>query len=290
MNKRKIDYVGYLYIAPALAFFVLFMAYPMLFVVRTSFFEWDGFSAQKIFVGLNNYIQIYKRGYLLTALRNFAVFFIFTVPLQMLLGMIFASMLTKRTLLYKIAKSIFFIPVIMTPIIIGYVFSNILEMNFGLLNVTLRNIGLGFLAQNWTGSPGTAMFTIIAVSVWQGMGFSLVMYIAGIVAIPTEVNDACNVDGANAFVQFWRITFPLLRSTHATLLILGAIGSLKVFDIIWVLTGGGPGTATASFSTLILKESFDAYKQGTSSALSVVLIICAVIITWIQLRFIKTEH
>ena len=288
-DKRKYNYFGYLYLLPAFLFFATFIIYPMFFVFQTSFYKWDGFSTAKDFIGLQNFMTLYQKGYLTTATINFLLFFVFTVLIQMLLGIIFANMLRVRTIFRAVVKSVIFIPVILTPVVIGYIFSSMLEPNIGFVNSSLRMLGLSFLTQSWLGDPKIALGTIIVINIWQWTGFSMVLYISGIVTIPDEVFDAASIDGAGSVTRFIKITIPMLKSSHSTLMILGAIGALKVFDIVWVLTAGGPGIATATYSILIFKESFLSYNQGTSSALSVILIFFAMIITAIQLHVYKEK-
>lgn len=283
MNTKKINYSSYLYILPSLAVFAVFILYPLFFMIQNSFYEWDGLSPDKKFAGLDNFIEIISSGYLPVALRNFVIFGILTIAIQAFLGLIYAECLRLKMPFLTFFKSIIFLPAVLTPIVIGYVFSNMFEMNFGFINATLKSMGLGILCQNWIGDPKIALYSIIAVNIWQWTGFSMIMYISGVMSIPVEIFEAADIDGANDIIKFKRITFPLLKSTHFTLTILGAIGALKAFDVIWVLTEGGPGISTSSFSTVILKESFFSYKQGTASALSLILMICALIITKAQL-------
>lgn len=283
MHAKKINYSSYLYILPSLVIFAVFILYPLIFMIQNSFYEWDGLSPDKKYVGLANFLEIISSGYLPVALKNFIIFGLLTIFIQAFLGLVYAECLRIKMPFLTFFKSIIFLPAVLTPIVIGYVFSNMFEMNFGFINSTLKNVGLDILCQNWTGDPKIALYSIIAVNIWQWTGFSMIMYISGVMSIPVEIYEAADIDGANDIMKFRKITFPLLKSTHFTLTILGAIGALKAFDIIWVLTEGGPGIATSSFSTIILKESFFSYKQGTASALSLILMLCALIITKVQL-------
>lgn len=288
-SKRNVN-SAYFYLLPSLALFATFILYPVVFIIKNSFYEWDGFSVDKKFIKFDNFIDILNNGYLPTVLRNFVIFAALTLFLQAFLGLIYAECLRKRMVFATFFRSVFFLPVILTPMVIGYVFRSILETNYGFLNVTLRNLGLGMFAQDWLSNPKIALITVAFVNIWQWKGFSMILYLAGMTSIPDEIYDAASIDGANTFTKFTKITLPLLKNTHFTLSILGIIGALKVFDVIWVLTGGGPGITTASFSTLILKESFIAYNQGVSSALSVIMIIIALTLTAIQLKFYKESN
>ena len=171
-----------------------------------------------------------------------------------------------------------------TPTIVGSVFSKILETNKGYLNVFLRSVHLDSLAQPWLAQPGTAVMWIIIVNIWQWTGYSMLVYYTGMLNIPSEVYEAADIDGASRLQRFFRVTFPMLRSTHFTVFIMGMIGSLKTFDIPYVLTAGGPNHATEFFSTYINRLSFSEFNQGKASAVVVVMLLIAMAITAVQLR------
>lgn len=282
MSKRNNYLSAYMLLTPTFLLFAVFIFYPTFFVAKTSLYSWDGMSPDKAFVGIKNYIEIFQNGYLPIVFKNLLIISVFVIVLQSFLGLILAECIRKEIALSGFFRSVIFMPVVLTPVVIGYIFSHMLESNFGFINTFLRNIGLPFLAQNWLSNPKIAMYVIGAINTWQWVGFSMVIYIAGMTSISTEIYEACDIDGASPIQKFCKITFPLLKSSHATLTVLGAISSIKAFDIIWVLTAGGPGITTSSFSTLIFKESFLTNRQGTSSALSVLLIVCALLVTIVQ--------
>ncbi|MCL5985218.1 MAG: sugar ABC transporter permease [Actinobacteria bacterium] len=187
----------------------------------------------------------------------------------------------------SIYRSIVFVPAIVAPVVIGYTFGNMLNYTYGTVNEFFRHIGLGFLALNWIGSPKLAMYTIIFINIWQWTGFSVVLYLAGLQNIPQELYDAAKIDGAGFFQTITKITFPMLTSTHFSLLILGSIGAIKIFDIVYVMTVGGPAHVTEVLATHVFLENFKLNHTGYASAVSVILLIVALTITLSQLRLYR---
>ena len=181
-------------------------------------------------------------------------------------------------------RTILYMPSILTLSIVGTIFSRMLETNIGAVNVALRALGLNFLALQWLGRPAEALFSLIFVNVWTWTGFSMLLYNVNMTHISEELYEAATIDGASSFQQFFRITFPLLRNTHLSLILLGSISCLKTFDLPYVLTKAGPNHATEFFSTYIYLLSFNYFEQGVSSALVVILFFLALALTVIQLK------
>jgi raffinose/stachyose/melibiose transport system permease protein len=217
-------------------------------------------------------------------LRNFAVFFVGTVFPQAFLGIIIAYIINRKVFAGTVFRTVLYMPSILTLSIIGIIFSRMMEPNIGVINTTLRALGLNSFALQWLGRPSEALFSLILVNVWTWTGFSMLLYNVNMTHIPEELYEAATIDGANGFQQFFRITFPLLKNTHLSLILLGSISCLKTFDLPYVLTKGGPNHATEFFSTYIYLLSFDYFDQGRSSALVVLLFILALLLTVIQLR------
>lgn len=281
MRKSK---VGYLFVLPIFIFFLTFFAYPIFFTINTSFYKWNGMSAQKTFVGLHNYTSIFNDKILLIILKNFLIFAAITIFTQMILGLIFALMFKKNTPFSGFFKTILFMPVVLTPTIVAVVFSKILEFNMGFFNEFLRSIGLGFLALQWLANPNIAIFSLAGVNIWQWTGFSMIMYMAGLSTIPEDMFEAAKIDGASKVKTFLFVTWPMLRNTHYTLTILGIIGVLQTYDIVFILTKGGPNNSTQFFTTYIVQKAFESYDAGYSSVLSIILLLLALLCTAVQLN------
>ena len=244
-------------------------------------------SKNKTFIGFENYKYLFKDPIMLKVLRNFVVFFSGTVFPQAVFGIIIAYIINRKIFAGTFFRVILYMPSILTMSIIGTIFSRMLETNIGVVNVTLRALGLNFMALQWLGRPAEALFSLIMVNVWTWTGFSMLLYSVNMTQIPEELYEAATIDGASSFQQFFRLTFPLLRSTHLSLILLGSISVLKTFDLPYVLTKAGPNHATQFFSTYIYLLSFDYFEQGLSSAVVVVLFFLSLTLTVIQLRMYK---
>lgn len=281
--KRK-TYSGYLFILPLAILFLIFIVYPIVYNIIISFYNWNGISIEKEFAGFGNYAGIFSDPVLIKILWNFIIFAFCTIVIQAVLGLIFASFFMNHIKFSGFYRIIFYIPVIATPAIVGNIFSKIFETNRGYLNQILRFAGLDSLAGQWLADPKLALGCIIFVNIWQWTGYSMLLYYANMLNISQELYEAATIDGANKLQQFLRITFPLLRGSHFTLFIMGMLGSLKCFDLPYVLTKGGPNYATEFFSTYIYKKSFNLFNQGQASAIVVLMFVLAMAITLVQLK------
>jgi len=284
MKKQHYQKEAYLFILPIYILFAVYIVYPIFFNIYHSFFKWNGVSSEKTFIGTENYIRILKDPVLLILIKNFFIFGFLTIVLQAVFGIILANFLVHGLKFAGFYRTIYYIPVVATPVVIGNIFSKIFETNRGHLNVTLRALGLDFLAKQWLADPKIALYCIAAVNIWQWTGYSMLVYYANMLNIPEDLYESATIDGAGDFTTFFKITLPLCRNSHFSLFILGALGTLKCFDIPYVLTKGGPNYATEFFSTYIYKKSFDLWDQGGSSTLVVIMFVFALIITFAQLR------
>lgn len=283
-TRCGVNLEAYLFILPILFLFAVFVVYPIAFNGYYSFFKWNGMSANKQFIGTANYIKLFKDPVFVKILSNFFIFAVITIISQAALGITFAFILVRKVKLSTLFRTLIYLPVAITPTIVGNVFSRIYETNQGDLNMLLRSLHLDVLTQQWLADPKIALYAIAAVNIWQWTGYSMLMYYANMLNIPDDVYEAAVIDGASSFQQFFHISLPLLRSTHFTLFVMGALGSLKCFDLPFILTNGGPNHATEFFSTYIYSKSFINFDQGMSSTIVIVLIALALIITIAQLK------
>ncbi|MCD9020535.1 carbohydrate ABC transporter permease [Cohnella silvisoli] len=281
---RNRQYSAYLYIAPIMAFFIVFLLYPLLYTLRISLFDWNGIDKTMKYIGLDNYNEMFKDPVFWQSMRNFAIFAILVVGIQMVLGFLLAYVMRRPNRLFTAYKTMIFIPVILTPVVVSYVFTNLLAYNDGLINESLRSIGLGSLAFSWMGNPHIALYTIVGVTVWMGTGFSMSVYVSSLTSLSNEVIEASRIDGATKWQTMTRVVWPMLRDAHYSLTIIGAISALKIFDIIYLLTRGGPVHSTEMPSTYMFNKAFGTYEQGFASATATVIIVFAMAITIIQLR------
>ncbi len=283
MKRQRIT--GYLYILPLVVLFLLFIVYPIVYNIKVSFYDWNGISIQKEFNGLQNYRSVLNDKVMLLVVKNFIIFAFTTIIIQALIGLFFATILKSKIRFSQFYRTLIYLPIIATPVIVGQIFSKIFETNRGYLNEMLKMIHLEGLCQQWLSNPKTALGCIIFVNIWQWTGYSMLLYYTNMLNISEDMYEAARIDGAGAWKQFTMITIPLLRGTHYTIFIMGMIGSLKTFDIPYVLTSAGPNHATEFFSTYIYTKSFDLFKQGEASAIVVIMFLLAMVITAVQLRF-----
>ncbi len=261
--------------APAMILFVVFVLYPIFYIFGASLFDWDGIN-QAIYIGLQNYIDMFTddRAFGL-AIRNSFYWTFLTIFPQMFLGFILAYLLTSGLPLQNLFRIIFFMPAIISPVVLGIIWQRIYAPFGGLLADIALETGVRFLLQPYLSDPKIAIFSTIAVNVWQWTGFSMLMYVAGLKGLPTEVLSAAEVDGAGALQRIRYIVLPMLRHVHLTLILLGVIGTLQTFALVFMLTKGGPNHATEMLPTYIFQKAFTLQSMGYASAVAVVLLLIA---------------
>ncbi len=281
---------AYLYVLPILVLSGLFLYYCIGFTVYTSFHSWNGIDTDMKFIGLDNYIKLFDDKSYHIALRNNLIFFVFTVGVQAALGLLLAVLLRAKLKGSSIFRSIYFIPTIMAPIIIAAIFRIIMDTNFGSLNEGLRAIGLDFLAVSWLGDPKYALMSIIIVNIFEWMGFSMTLYYSALLAIPDEIYESAKIDGSGFWRTLFKITVPLVGGTTSTLVILGIVGSLKTFDIVSLLTGGGPGRSTEFLTTYVYKKAIEEFNGGMSAAAGVTILIIALVLAVLQIQFTNRQQ
>ncbi len=264
---------GWLFVAPALAVFAVFILYSALYSLALSFYEWDGFHPEwGDFVGLQNYVALGRDEVFWKAVGNSLVFVLVRTPLEVGLGLVFALLLNGALRGRAVLRTIYFVPVVLSLIVVTLIFQRIYEANTGLLNTFLRSVGLDWLALQWLGDASTALPSVIAVSVWKNVGFSLVILLAGLQSIPHEIIEAAQIDGAGGWRLVTRITLPLMREIVALTTVLSVIGSLKVFDLVFIMTRGGPTYATEVLATLLYRQAFELNEVGLASAVAMVMV------------------
>ncbi|MFC4598587.1 carbohydrate ABC transporter permease [Cohnella hongkongensis] len=283
-KKKGPPWTHLLYIAPMVLLIGMFIYYSIGYIGYVSLLEWNGISSQKTFVGLANYREALQDKIFHSALGHTLIFMVATIVIQMVLGLMLAILLKSKVVGKVFYKIVFFMPVVLSNAVVAYVFRRIFDANDGELNVFFEAIGLDSLALTWLADPKLALLCLIGINVWQFTGFSFIMYFAGLTMIEKELYEAVRIDGGGIRHMVRYVTFPLLRSTHFSLVILGVIGALKTFDIVYLTTGGGPAHSTEFLSTYIFTKTLLEYNAGYASALSIVLLLAALLLTWIQLR------
>ena len=255
----------------ALVLYSLFLVLPGLLGFYLSFTDWNRYSSEIHFIGLQNFALIFSKQNYWHSITNTIIFTLVTILLKTVVALLLALLLTKGLRrFFNFHRVIIYLPAIIPMIVVGIVFRSILHPTTGVLNEFLRAMGLDFLAQRWLTNTDIALYSVILVDTWKGVGFIMVILIAGLQVIPTEYYEAAQIDGASPRDEFWKITLPLLMPTLTVTTVLNLLYGLKVFDIVWVLTNGGPGYATETVYTMVFKE-FSKGRYGVSTALSTLL-------------------
>jgi raffinose/stachyose/melibiose transport system permease protein len=276
--------VAVVWSTPALAFYVLFALVPMVIALYLSFTQWNGLSPE-VWIGGKNWVALLSDSVsghaLLLTFELMVLSWIVQTPISLLLGVFMAG--SRR---YRAVLSVFyFIPLLFSTVAIGLTWDSILDPNFGLLNTLLRTIGLSGLARGWLGDPSLAFYVIVALISWQFIPFHALLYLGGTRQIPRELYEAASIDGASRTQQFFSITIPQLKYTIITSTTLILTGSLTYFDLIWVMTGGGPGYATRVLPLQMYITAFQNEMVGYGSTLAVLLAVVGIVLSILLLRF-----
>jgi len=292
MNTKKKNYlISIGFILPAFLVFSILLIYPIIHGFFFSFTNWDGISHDFKFVGLNNFAEIFSDQNALNALLRTLWFTFLIVIIQNGIALFLATVLDGNLKGRNFFKTVFFTPVILSPVVVGYLWSFIFDPQGGALTGIFSSIGLDNLASiNWLGDDKFALYSVIAVLLWQYFGYSMVIYLSGLQSIPIEYYKASDIDGANSWQKFKHIKFPLVAPALTINMILSIIGALKLFDHIFVLTRGGPGRATETLSILIYRESFGISRMGYGAALSIILLIFIMCISMVQLKILQSRE
>lgn len=257
-----------LFLAPALILIGIYIIWPIIMSFELSMFEWDGISPQKLYVGLKNWKDLIQDSIFWHAFGNNIKFIFLSIIIEMPIAILLAVLLDRGGKKFDVFKSLFYLPMLMSSVAIGVLFKYIYDPSFGLLSGILSFLHLDFLNQDWLGDPKIAFYSVVAVICWQYIPFYMIFFIAALSNIPHELYEAARIDGATQGQYFWKIELPLLTPSIKTACILSLIGSLKYFDLIYVMTEGGPSNATELMATYMYKNAFASFKMGYGSTVA----------------------
>ena len=286
MNERK-AYPAYFLIFP-LALYTLFFMVPSVIGLGMSFTNWNSAGGELRFVGLEHFIAIFTNKRNLLVIANTFVFAIATTVFKNVLGLSLALGLDRKFKTKNVLRTVYFFPVTLAPLIIGLVFRSIYDVDSGVLNQFLSLIGLSGLTQDWLGQVNTAMGAVVFVEIWRLVGQNMVIYLAGLQSISPDYLEASDIDGAGKWQKFTRIIIPQLMPSITINMVLNVIAGLKVFDIVFVLTNGGPARATEVMNTVIFKE-YSSGRYGFSTAMGMVMFLFTTVIAFSMLRAMSKE-
>jgi len=268
-----------MYVVPAVVLLLVFLCYPLFLSFRLSGYAWDLVSPER-FVGLNNFVRLAGDSVFWKAVRNTVQLAVVGPLIQTALALVLAVLIAESGRWKVLYRTAVFAPVMLALVAVGLIWMLIYNPVFGLINSALEAIGLGALTRVWIGDPDTALPAIIVITIWRWTGFNIVIYLAGLQALPQEVYEAAKLDGATRWQQFIHITVPLIAPFTFLNFLINIIGYIKLFDIVFVTTKGGPDHATELLSTYIYKQAFEFFNIGGASAAAVVLFLITSVVVF----------
>lgn len=290
--RRRQTIWAYIFLAPALVLFTVTVFYPMVRAFQFSLFHWPLGSAEKTFIGLDNYSRLLDDELFRTALVNTLYFTVATVIPTLVLALGIALLLNRRDLRGRgFFRTIYFVPVVTSLVAVAFVWRILLEPSFGLVNSALRLVGLD--GPGWLADPEWAMNGVVAMTIWRDVGYYMVIFLAGLQTIPRDIFDAAAVDGASRWQMLRRITIPLLNPSIVLAAVIGVIYGLQLFTQVYVMTGspqrlpGGPSDSTLSIVLFIVQQAFRPLEMGYPSAAAIILFVLIMVVTLVQLRLIQ---
>jgi cellobiose transport system permease protein len=281
--RHRIDY---LFISPFFIIYAFFHLFPLGWAFFLSFQQWSGFGDMK-FVGLDNYRAVLTEGVTRAAFVNTLIFTAVLVPTGVLLSLIFAVLLNQRDLRFRgVFRTIYFLPYVTSSVIVAIVFQEFFDKEYGWANAVLR--ALNFQIVPWLSDVGWAKFVIIFLAHWQGLGYNILIVLGGLQGVDSEIYEAASIDGSGRWSTFWSITAPLMRPILLFIMIIGTIGVLNLFNQPYILTHGGPENSTLTLTLRLYQLAFGNTRYGDGAALGFLIGLLIVVITMVQLRFLRS--
>jgi len=281
---------GWIWVAPTLLFLILFVYGPALANVRYSLFSFSAMSQSKEFIGLSNYVRLFTDPVFLKALANNTMYALMSVFFQVVIALTLAAVLEAKLFPRFAANSfrtMLFLPSILPVVVVGLIWQLLLAPGMGLIDQALWEMGLGEWSRPWLGDPDTAIYTVILVSQWHWTGYIMALFMVAIRSIPRDLYEAMELEGASGPRIFFNLTVPGARETILIVTIITILGSLKVFDIVWVMTSGGPNHSSEVLGTLMYRAAFRDDTIGYSSTIATVIFFIALTIGVVQIKLQK---
>jgi raffinose/stachyose/melibiose transport system permease protein len=279
----------YLFLAPALLFFTVFLVYPMLHSLVVSLTDWDGLSSSWKFVGLENYATIFRDPASRQALSNTLIWSGVMVTIPTILGLGMAVTLNEKFKGRTFFRSVFYSPAILPLSAVALIWVWLYNPSFGLINEVLRGVGLPSLAKGWLSNFGTALPAVLVTAIWHGAGFPMLLYLAGLQGVSPSQYEAAALDGAGPVRRFIHVTLPGLKETHVVVFTLAIIGSVRSFELIYAMTYGGPGRSTQVLATWMYFNIFQYNQAGVGSAIAWVIAAISLTVTVPYIRLMSRK-
>lgn len=284
-RRRDTNRAALVFLLPIALLLIVYIFYPIVDTFITSLYKWNGISADKTMIGLKNWVKLIQDTSFWTAFKNNLIVMVLSICIQIPIGLALATFIDFGGKKMTIFKVLWFIPLLMSSVAIGFLFSYALATNGGIISAISSLFGGGNI--DLLGNPKTALFTVIGVVAWQFTPFYMVYCMAAYTNISPDVYEAAVIDGATRGQYFWRIALPLLKPSLKSAAILSMVGSLKYFDLVYVMTGGGPGTSTELMATYMYKHSFVKFNMGYGSAVAAGMFILISIVSLVTMRILN---
>lgn len=289
-TKNKL--ISFLYVVPALVLMLGLIGYPIIFNIKISFQDFTLTTLNNgntPFIGFENYRAILGESSFWTALKNTLYFTFWCIILQFIVGFALALFFNMKFKLAGFLRGMTLVAWLVPTVVTSLLFKFMLNEN-GIVNHFLMNVGLVDAPVAWLTDPSLAMWSLIIANVWVGAPFNMMLLSTGLSSLPTDVYEAASIDGAGKFRQFWSMTVPMIKPTILVVIMMGFIYTLKVFDLIFVMTGGGPVDATEALSTLSYRLSFSQFNFGSGAAVANILFVILFVISLVYLRLVRSDE
>lgn len=281
----------YLFFLPGLILYSIFFLYPTVSALFYSFTDWDGLSDTYQFVGTQNYERaltgdsVFRK-----TVSNNMKFMLMVVIFQTLAALAFALIVLKNTKTNLFLRALYFFPTILSSVSVAFIWSFIYDPSLGILNQILELMGLDFLTQNWLGNADIAIYSLAITQIWFHAGQMLIIFVAGLQAIPEDLYEVAKIEGASKWQTFQKVTWPLLAPSATIVIAYTTIQSFKAFDLVFAMTGGGPNNSTQIIATYIFDVAFRSYNFGYASSISVLFMIIIALITFLQFKALRSDR
>ncbi|MBW7882643.1 MAG: sugar ABC transporter permease [Caldilineaceae bacterium] len=279
----------WLFVAPSLLVVLAVTIFPTLYSLYLSFFQWEPTIPDKPYIGLGNYVELFRTGRFLSAFGVTALITLVGVALEMGIGFWFADFVMADRRGHRLVVALMLLPVMVMPVVVGYTWRLLWDAAYGPINQVLGWILMRPIEYTWLGQTSTALLAIIVTEVWQWTPFMFLIFYAGMASLDGEVYEASEIDGANAWQQFWQLTVPLMLPIVIVAVLIRAVDCIKMFDVIYTLTGGAPGTSTETVSYYIYQVGYQFFRLGYGSAASIVLLIVLSVLLTFLLRALRSR-
>jgi ABC-type sugar transport system permease subunit len=286
MARSKIERrqrAGFWFVLPALAVYLVFFGAPFVATIWLSVTDWNGVGAPD-FNGLANYARLATDSAMWAALGRNMIWVVIGTAVPVAVGLVLAVMLWSGVRGSMVYRTVYFLPVVLSPVVVGVIWGWIYNPLFGLLNTGLRSVGLGAWAIGWLGEPETALYAVLVTAIWSYVGFCVVVLFAGLQKVDPELVAAARVDGANARQRFGHVIVPQIRPVLTMVIVYTVIGGFNVFDVVWVMTSGGPNNASEVIATYTYEVAFRSSEYGYGATLSMVMSVVALLAAWATIR------